>query len=71
MTKKAKAAIEKRIERAYYAGCSGVQLSILDIPRVFAAGEALIASAPTVTDAELVPAIRAIVDGINQGRKAA
>ena len=37
---KADKALDKAIERIYYANCSGVQLNILDIPKVFAAGRA-------------------------------
>jgi hypothetical protein len=29
---------DKIVERAYYATCSGIQVSILDIPKVFAFG---------------------------------
>lgn len=57
--------IEKRIERAYYSGCSGIQLNIMNIPRVFKAAELLFVSTPDISDQELVGAVRAIVDGIN------
>lgn len=38
MTKSAIRALDKRIERIYYANCSGVQIDIMDIGKVFAAG---------------------------------
>lgn len=31
--------LDKTIEAAYYRRCSGVQISLLDIPRVFAEGK--------------------------------
>jgi hypothetical protein len=31
--------LDRLIERIYYANCNGVQLNILDIPKVFRAGE--------------------------------
>jgi len=33
---------EKRIERAYYAGCTGVQINVMDIGKVFKQGHVLI-----------------------------
>lgn len=66
-----KKAIEKRIERAYYAGCSGIQINIMDIPRVFRAAELLFVSTPDISDAELTGAVRAIVEGIVNNQKVA
>ena len=42
--KRIKAATDKTIERIYYATCSGVQINIMDISKVFAVGRASIAA---------------------------
>ena len=59
--------MEKRVERAYYAGCSGVQINIMDISKVFKAGVAAIVAQPEISDADLTVKVRAIVDAINLG----
>lgn len=38
---KAEKALDTRIERIYYASCSGVQIPMMSIPKVFAAGRAV------------------------------
>lgn len=55
----------RRVEAAYYRTCGGVQINIMNIPKVFAAGEA--AMAEGVDDEELGRRIRAFVDGIRVG----
>lgn len=64
MTKKQKKANDKRVEQAYYATCSGIQISVLDIPRVFKAGHNAIKDG--VDDATLREVIRKFVDSIRK-----
>jgi hypothetical protein len=40
MTKRQIKALDTQIERIFYANCSGIQLNVLDIGKVFAAGRA-------------------------------
>lgn len=54
--------IDKRIETAYRASCSGVAINIMDIGKVFAEGRKLIATG--VDDAALGVGLRAFVDTI-------
>ena len=44
LTKRQLKAIDKRVEQAYYATCSGVQINIMNIGKVFAAGRAALAA---------------------------
>ena len=48
---------DKRIERLYYANCSGAPMKALDICRVLQAGNRAIALNPEITDAELATVI--------------
>ena len=41
-------AIDKEIERAYYAHGQGVQIDIMDIPRIFVAGHEAAASGMSI-----------------------
>lgn len=41
---KAEKKLDAAIERIYYSRCSGVQINIMDIPKVFAAGHAAAAA---------------------------
>jgi hypothetical protein len=54
--------IDKRIDAAYRATCSGVAINIMDITKVFAKGRELIATG--VDDAALGVGLRAFVDTI-------
>lgn len=64
--KRAAAAERTRIERAYYASCSGIQISILDIGKVFEKGSALIAANPTIDDDALSQGIYDFVQTIRK-----
>ena len=44
MTPRQKKANEKRIEKAYYKVAYGVQINMMDIPRVFTEGEKALAA---------------------------
>ena len=62
MRRKTKAgkALDKEIEQIYYAHCSGIQINIFDIAKVFAAGRAAAAAGTDMTEAILstVQAVR-------------
>jgi hypothetical protein len=54
--------IDKKVEQAYYASCSGIQISIMDIGKVFAAGRASFEAG--ADDETLKADIRAFVETI-------
>jgi hypothetical protein len=58
-TQRALNKLDREIERIYYKVASGVQLSILDIPKVFAAGHAA-ARAEGDVEAAVVAAVAAL-----------
>jgi hypothetical protein len=54
--------VEELIERAYYASCSGIQINVMDIGKVFAFGREILAES---TDYEsLKSRLRAFVETI-------
>lgn len=66
MTKRQLKLAEKRVEQAYYKGCSGVEINIMDIGKVFKAGVAAIEADPTISDAALRDSVVAFVETIRQ-----
>jgi len=50
---KAEKIIDARIDRVYRRHCSGVQVNIMDIPKIFAVGHKAIADMPHITDDQL------------------
>ena len=68
---KRKPATDRRIEQAYYRTCSGVQINVLDIGRVFAVGRASVAAGDD--DEALAAKVAAFVETIrkNPSRPAA
>ena len=60
--KKMKDPTELRVEQAYYRTCSGVQVNILDIPKIFAEGRRIVEAG--ADDALLGTKLRAFVDTI-------
>jgi len=58
--------IDKRVERAYYATCSGIQIDIMDIGKVFEAGRDALRMTPGLNDEQLGIAIRRYVETIRK-----
>lgn len=53
MTKREAKTLDKQIERIYYANCAGVQINVLDISKIFAAGRAAAAAGTDIEAAVL------------------
>jgi len=64
MKKPSLKAIDKRIEQIYYKTCSGVQIDVMDIGRVFAVGRQ--AAAEGASDETLASALVAFVNSIRK-----
>lgn len=58
--------MKKRIEMAYYVKCGGMRVDIMDLKRIFAAGEKLFAANPGITDKALGEALNAFVQTIRK-----
>jgi hypothetical protein len=56
--------IDRTVEAAYYRACNGIQIDIMDIGKVFAAGRQAIAAGKQ--GADLDTAIRAYVETIRK-----
>ena len=63
--KRAATIIDKRIERAYHEMCSGIQIDIMDISKVFEHGRRLI-KMDNVDDTQLRIGIREYVETIRK-----
>jgi hypothetical protein len=64
MTKEQKAEklLDKKVEAVYYKTCSGIQINIMDIPKVFKYGRQLIAEGKSLEE-ELPKFVRSIAAG--------
>ena len=62
MTKKELKAAEKKVEKIYYANCSGIQINIMSIGKVFKVGVAAVAEG--LDDAAITEAVTSYVETI-------
>lgn len=62
MTKQEVKAADRRVELAYYAGCSNIQIPMMKITDIFRRGRELVAAG--ASDAALKDGIRAYVETI-------
>lgn len=67
MTKRQKNALDKRIEQLYYKQCSGVQIDVMDIGKVFDTGRKAVTDNPSIDDAALGNVISDFVQTIARG----
>ena len=63
---RANKAADKRVERLYYKLCSGIQVDIMDIRRVFTTGRLALAQNPAISDEALGNAILDFVQTIRK-----
>ena len=64
MTKRQLKAAEKKVEKIYYANCSGIQINIMDIGKVFKVGVAAIANG--LDDVAVTDVVTNFVETIRQ-----
>jgi hypothetical protein len=64
MTKVQQKKVDARIAKAYHAGCSGIEISIMDMGKISAVGRAAITEG--ADDAVLQARIRAFVETIRK-----
>jgi hypothetical protein len=57
---------DSRIERLYYKHCSGVQVDIMDIGKIFKAGRDAMTENPAIDDAALAQRIVSFVQTIRK-----
>ena len=63
---KAAKAVDERINRIYMRNCSGIQIDIMDISKVFKVGRKAIADNPEFTDDQLTVVITGFVESIRK-----
>lgn len=64
LTKRQINQMDKRIEKVYYQRCSGVQINIMDIQKVFKHGREVLIKVPTMNDIDLGDHIATFVETI-------
>ena len=63
---KAAKAVDERINRIYMRNCSGIQIDIMDISKVFKVGREAVANNPGIDDTVLTGVILAFVNTIRK-----
>jgi hypothetical protein len=62
--KNATKALNKRVEKAYYATCNGIQIYIMDIGKLLASGRDYLVANPDCTDIQLGEHVRSYVESL-------
>ena len=63
---KAAKAVDERINRIYLRNCSGIEIDIMDISKVFAVGRKAILDNPEFTDDQLTVVLTGFVETIRK-----